>query len=115
MDIHKPKPWHGLREFLKEYLIIVADVLTALEAEQTAEWLHHREQIERTREALHAEMREMLGVVQATQPEDRCKLVQLKELEAWARSGPKPQGKAMTVPTGLENYIIQSVSCNVSG
>jgi hypothetical protein len=22
MDIHKPKPWHGLREFLKEYLIM---------------------------------------------------------------------------------------------
>ena len=30
MDIHKPKPWHGLREFLKEYLIIVIGVLTAL-------------------------------------------------------------------------------------
>ena len=23
MDLHKPKPWHGLREFLKEYVIIV--------------------------------------------------------------------------------------------
>lgn len=35
MDIHKPKPWHGPREFLKEYLIIVVGVLTALAAEQT--------------------------------------------------------------------------------
>ncbi|MDB5442210.1 MAG: hypothetical protein JWP73_586, partial [Phenylobacterium sp.] len=33
MDIHKPKPWHGLREFLKEYAIIVVGVLTALAAE----------------------------------------------------------------------------------
>lgn len=32
MDIHKPKPWHGVREFLKEYLIIVVGVLTALAA-----------------------------------------------------------------------------------
>ncbi len=40
MDIHKPKPWHGLREFLKEYVIIVVGVLTALGAEQTVEWLH---------------------------------------------------------------------------
>ena len=29
MDIHKPKPWHGMREFLKEYVIIVVGVLTA--------------------------------------------------------------------------------------
>jgi hypothetical protein len=33
MDIHKPKPWHGLREFLKEYLIIVVGVMTALAGE----------------------------------------------------------------------------------
>ena len=42
MDIHKPKPWHGLREFLKEYLIIVVGVLTALAAEAGVEWLHWR-------------------------------------------------------------------------
>ena len=30
MDIHKPKPWHGVREFLKEYLIIVVGAQTAL-------------------------------------------------------------------------------------
>ena len=42
MDIHKPKPWHGLREFLKEYVIIVVGVLTALAAEQAVELLHWR-------------------------------------------------------------------------
>jgi hypothetical protein len=42
MDIHKPKAWHSLREFLKEYLIIVVGVLTALGAEQGVEWLHWR-------------------------------------------------------------------------
>jgi len=40
MDLHKPKPWHGLREFLKEYVIIVVGVLTALGGEQAVEWLH---------------------------------------------------------------------------
>jgi hypothetical protein len=46
MDIHKPKPWHGVREFLKEYAIIVVGVLTALAAEQAVEALHgmHRVQ-----------------------------------------------------------------------
>ena len=43
MDIHKPKPWHSFREFLKEYLIIVVGVLTALGAEQAVEWLHWRD------------------------------------------------------------------------
>ena len=42
MDIHKPKPWHGVREFLKEYVIIVVGVLTALGAEQAVEALHWR-------------------------------------------------------------------------
>ena len=42
MDIHKPKPWIGFREFLKEYVIIVVGVLTALAAEQGVEWLHWR-------------------------------------------------------------------------
>jgi len=42
MDIHKPKPWHGIREFLKEYMIIVVGVLTALGGEQAVEWLHWR-------------------------------------------------------------------------
>ncbi len=45
MDIHKPKPWHGLREFLKEYVIIVVGVLTALAAEQGVEWLHWQREV----------------------------------------------------------------------
>jgi len=46
MDLHKPKPWHGVREFLKEYLIIVVGVLTALGGEQVVEALHGRHQAE---------------------------------------------------------------------
>ncbi|HEX3700667.1 MAG TPA: hypothetical protein VHV27_08340 [Phenylobacterium sp.] len=45
MEIHKPKPWHGWREFLKEYAIIVLGVLTALVAEQIVEALHQRETV----------------------------------------------------------------------
>ncbi len=52
MDIHKPKPWHGAREFLKEYLIIVVGVLTALGAEQMVEAFHWSEKVR------HAEARE---------------------------------------------------------
>src|SRR5665213_4185862 len=42
MDIHKPKPWHGGPEFLKEIGTIVIGVLIALGAEQGVEWLHWR-------------------------------------------------------------------------
>jgi hypothetical protein len=52
LDIHKPKPWHGLREFLKEYVIIVVGVLTALAFEQGVEWLHWRHVTEVTEEHL---------------------------------------------------------------
>jgi hypothetical protein len=37
MDIHKPKPWHGWREFGKELGTIVLGVLIALGAEQAVE------------------------------------------------------------------------------
>jgi len=54
MDIHKPKPWHGVREFLKEYVIIVVGVLTALAGEQGVEWLHWRHVAAETEDHLAA-------------------------------------------------------------
>jgi hypothetical protein len=57
MDIHKPKPWHGAREFLKEYLIIVVGVLTALSAEAGVEWLHWRHEVEVADAGLRKELR----------------------------------------------------------
>lgn len=56
MDVHKPKPWHGLREFFKEYVIIFVGVLTALGAEQTVEMLHWRHKLEQTTESLRLEL-----------------------------------------------------------
>jgi hypothetical protein len=56
LDIHKPKPWHGWREFLKEYLIIVVGVLTALGAEQVAEALHTRHVIHEAEAAMRSEL-----------------------------------------------------------
>ena len=53
MDIHKPKPWHSLREFLKEYVIIVVGVLTALAAEQGVEWAHWRHVVAEERAVLN--------------------------------------------------------------
>jgi hypothetical protein len=58
MDVHKPKPWHGWREFLKEYGIIVVGVLTALALDQAVEALHWRHQIHIADQAMEQEIGE---------------------------------------------------------
>jgi hypothetical protein len=90
MDLHKPKPWHSFREFLKEYVIIVVGVLTALGAEQAVEAIHHREQLEQTRAALHVEMKRMVTTALSVQRSDKCFLTVMEEYDSWARGGPKP-------------------------
>jgi hypothetical protein len=56
MDIHKPKPVHNWREFLKEVGIIVLGVSIALGAEQAVEWYHWRQQVKAARQALREEI-----------------------------------------------------------
>jgi hypothetical protein len=58
MHVHKAKPWHGLKELLREYLIIVLGVLTALAAEQAVEALHHRAQVREMTEKMRVESEE---------------------------------------------------------
>lgn len=82
MDIHKPRPWHGVREFLKEYLIIVIGVLTALAAEQAVEALRHRADAAKAERAIRAEV-----VVDITRIEQRdfahdCVRSRLDEIDA---------------------------------
>jgi hypothetical protein len=89
MDIHKPKPWHGVREFLKEYLIIVVGVLTALGAEQVVEWAHNRAEVTEAREALRQEISANARSLRFALAEDRCFLVSLDHYVAWAKGGPR--------------------------
>lgn len=56
MDIHKPKPIHGVREVLKEYGIIVLGVLTALALEQAVEAFHRAHEVEIAQQSLDAEL-----------------------------------------------------------
>ncbi|MBV9549479.1 MAG: hypothetical protein JO256_07380 [Alphaproteobacteria bacterium] len=56
MEIHKPKPIHNWRDFLKEYAIIVLGVATALAAEQAVEWWHWRGQVAEARGIIASEM-----------------------------------------------------------
>jgi hypothetical protein len=56
MDIHKPKPWGGWRELLKEIGTIVIGVLIALGAEQAVEWAHWQVEVRNGREHLREEI-----------------------------------------------------------
>jgi hypothetical protein len=97
MDIHKPKPWHGIREFLKEYLIIAVGVLTALAAEQMVVAAHERRIADEARESVRAEVRENLWWLErreVRQPCVRQKLTEVRAVLDLARHGqayPVPQ------------------------
>ena len=80
MDLHKPKPWHGVREFLKEYVIIVVGVLTALGAEQGVEWLHWRHQAQVAREAIVFDLRRLIGAAATADAQSACVGTRLVEL-----------------------------------
>jgi hypothetical protein len=90
MDIHKPKPWHGLREFLKEYLIIVVGVLTALGGEQVVEWIHRGQEVEEARQSLRQEMTHNASLMQYSLAAAPCFQRHLDTLAAWANGGPPP-------------------------
>jgi len=80
MDIHKPKPWHSFREFLKEYVIIVVGVLTALGAEQIATGLHERKIADEARESVRAEVRENLWWLERRERREPCARQTLAEI-----------------------------------
>jgi len=56
MDIHRPKLFHGWREFAKEVGIIVLGVLIALGAEQIVEQIHWASEVRNARASLKSEM-----------------------------------------------------------
>ena len=90
MDIHKPKPWHGVREFLKEYLIIVVGVLTALGAEAVVEKVHEQRLSEEARASVRAEIALDLANVQRRTQWQPCldrRLAELSDLLAKAERG----------------------------
>lgn len=60
VEIHKPKPWHGWREFLKEYGIIVLGVLTAITLEQMVEAIHRQNERSELVESLKNETDQIL-------------------------------------------------------
>ena len=82
MDIHKPKPWHGVREFLKEYLIIVVGVLTALGAEQAVVVMHHQLEVAEARQLIRGELEFNAARVRSRLDVRLCTERRIAELQA---------------------------------
>ena len=101
MDIHTPKhPVRSLREFLKEVGIIVLGVLRALGAEQTVEWVHWRQQVEITDEALQQEIRSDLRPSYERHADEHCKNDRIAHLRDKLLQ-PGPRWTADSVPRPL--------------
>jgi hypothetical protein len=62
MDIHKPKPFHSLREFASEVVIVVVGVTIALAGEQAVDWLSWQHRAEAARNAISVELGESVGL-----------------------------------------------------
>jgi hypothetical protein len=97
MDIHIPKPWRGLPEFLKEIGTIVIGVLIALGAGQVVEWLHWRELAQKTETDLAAGMQPNLLNAVYDLAMENCGEARISEL-AGALEKPGPDWRANPLP-----------------
>jgi hypothetical protein len=95
MDSHKPKRWHGWREFGKEVATIVLGVLIAIGAEQVVEQLHWAHEVRDARAALAGEMVHSNGHLAFRVAAEPCIVRRLDALEAViedaARREPTPR------------------------
>src|SRR5947209_8569607 len=80
MDIHKPKPWRGGREFAKEVGTIVLGVLIALGAEAVVEKLHEQRISHESRDAIRAEINLDLANMKRRAAMDSCYARRFAEL-----------------------------------
>lgn len=83
MEVYKPKPIHGFREFIKEIGSIVLGVGIALAAEQGVEWWHWQHELHETRQALKTELARAVGAYQYDVALQNCSDRRLKELAKW--------------------------------
>jgi len=82
MDIHKPKPWHGVREFLKEYLIIVVGVLTALGAEAVVQAIDWQRRVADAERDLRGDLADDARIAFERMAQRECTLQQIEARQA---------------------------------
>ena len=106
MEIHKPKPWHGWRGFLKEYAIIVVGVLTALVGEELVVSAHHRSEVADLRSALHSELAWNLAALKDAADDLPCVEQRMQEAEAWVASLQGPAEERLKMEIRTPKYVL---------
>lgn len=82
MHIHLPKASVGLREFLKDYAIVVLGVLTALALDQLVEAAHERRLAGEARDAINQELQTNLNRVAYRARQQACIVKRLDDIQA---------------------------------
>ena len=62
LDVHVPHPTHTWKDFFIHIATIVVGLLIAIALEQTVEYLHHRQQVTETRNALRIEQKKDINL-----------------------------------------------------
>jgi hypothetical protein len=103
MEVHKPKPIHNWREFLKEFGTIVLGVSVALAAEQGVEWWHWKNRVADARAAMLLELRDENAPQAYTRVAARdCFDRQLNSIKDAIEAGrPRPE-----IATLIDNYRV---------
>jgi hypothetical protein len=106
MDVRKPKPIHGWKEFLGEIGVIVVGISIALIGEQVVEALHWREQVKSAHDALANDMTRVVGFAAEREAFSGCIDQHLNRwsdmIEDGARTGRLPaQGAVHRAPRRL--------------
>jgi len=72
LEIHKPKPVHGWREFANEVVVIVIGIVIALSGEQLLEAIHWKHRAEGTEQDLRKELADTLSCALEQQQMHSC-------------------------------------------
>jgi len=80
LDIHKPKPFHSVKEFFSEIVVIVTGIVIALGGEQMVEHVHWAHAVEAERHALLADVQDHLKSVAIRAAQQKCVDDRLVEL-----------------------------------
>jgi hypothetical protein len=82
-QMEKPKPPSNWRGYLKEYAIIVVGVLTALAAQQAADWWRWESEVKAARASLRAEMTIIINFYRLRAETATCMDKRLDTAAAW--------------------------------
>jgi hypothetical protein len=90
MEIHRPKAVHSVREFLKEYAIVVLGVLTALALESGLLALRDARQADEARAGIRGEIAHDLGLLDTHAAFEPCVIRRFAEIENLIDHPPAP-------------------------